>query len=165
MENCRGVSSTSLSPLVTRWRGRIEAQVADLEDRRPLARSATYERPQPRHQHDERERLGEEVVGARVERLRFLLRPGPRGQHQDRRPVTGLAAPGAQRVAAQRGQHDVEHQRVVAVLLRQPLALGAVQRDVDGVPLALEAATQGGRELLVVLDDQDPHPRTVAHPR
>ena len=47
------------------------------------------------------------------------------------------------------------------VLGREPLAVGAGQCDVDGVSLALEPATHRERHVLVVLDDQDPHPRIV----
>ena len=55
------------------------------------------------------------------------------------------------------GQHHVEDQRVVGVLGGEPLAVGAVERDVDGVPLVLEPAAYGARHVLVVLDHQDPH--------
>ncbi len=116
IENCRGVSSTSVSPRVTRCRAgsRRRSPTSRTVGRSPAP--AADQRPQPGDQHDERERLGQEVVCSRVERLCFLLRPGPRGQHQDRRPVTGLAAPRAELVTTKLRQHDVEHQRVVAVL-------------------------------------------------
>ena len=41
----------------------------------------------------------------------------------------------------------------------------AVQGHVDGVPLGLQAAPQRPREVLVVLDDQDPHAASVARSR
>src|SRR5581483_7566322 len=50
-------------------RGRIEPQVVDLEQRRPLAGRAADERPQPRNQLRERERLHEVIVPAGVEPL------------------------------------------------------------------------------------------------
>ena len=54
--------------------GRVQPQVADLEDGRSLPRAAADQRAQSGEQHHERERLGQEVVGPGVERLRLLLR-------------------------------------------------------------------------------------------
>src|SRR5688500_3581242 len=56
-----GVAATNAS------RGGVELQVAGGDDRRALACAPAQERPQPRDEHDVRERLCEVVVGAGVE--------------------------------------------------------------------------------------------------
>ena len=138
-------------------RRRVEAQVPGRHHGRALAPAASQQGAQPGDEHHERERLGEEVVGAGVEGPGLLRGAGPGSEHQDGRPVPGFAAPGAQDVPGHLGEHDVEDQGVVLVLGGEPLALTPVQRHVDGVPLALEAALERAREVLVVLDDEDPH--------
>ena len=92
----------------------------------------------------------------------LLLGAGPRGEHEDRGPVAGLATTRAEDVPRQPGEHHVDDERVVAVLGGVPLAIRAGERHVDGVSLRLEAAAQTGSELLVVLDHQDPHGLTFA---
>ena len=92
---------------------RVDAQVADGQHAVGRVRRPPHERPQPGHEHDEAERLAQEVVGAELEALGLVVLALLRRQHQDRRPV----APGAQvathRVAVEAGQQDVEHDRRV----------------------------------------------------
>ena len=75
--------------------------------------AAPRERPQPREQLGERERLGQVVVGAAVEPGDAVLDRVARGQHQDRRPDAVVAQPAAGLEAVDARQHHVEHDRVV----------------------------------------------------
>ena len=76
-ENCRGVSVDGGVAAPDPVRGRVQPQVADLEHRRPLVPAAAQQGPEPGDQHHEGERLGQEVVGAGVERPRLLLGDRP----------------------------------------------------------------------------------------
>ena len=67
------------------------SSVADREHRRARGRAAPDERPQPGEQHDERERLRQEVVGAGVERLGLVVLAVLGGEHEDRRPDAFVA--------------------------------------------------------------------------
>src|SRR4051812_22142120 len=64
----------------------IQPQVADLQDGRALHRPAAGQRPQPRQQLCERERLRQVVVGAAVQAGHAVLDGVARGQHQHGRP-------------------------------------------------------------------------------
>ena len=138
-------------------RGRVEAQVADREHRRPLGRAAPGERPQPGEQLGERERLRQVVVGAGVEAADAILDRVARGQHQHRRPDAVRAQPAADLDAVHAGEHQVEHDRVVLGRARHPQRVFAGAGDVGGVRLLDEPAPQQRRELGLVLDDQHAH--------
>ena len=117
------------------------------------------ERADARDEHDERERLGEVVVGAGVERLGLVVLAVLRGEHEYRRPVARLAELVADLVAVDARQHDVEHDRVVLVLGGHPEPIGAGECDVDGEALGFEAAPHRGGNLLLVFHDQNAHAR------
>ena len=104
---------------------RIDREVTGGVHDRPGAAGAAEQRPQSGQEHDERERLGEVVVGAGVERLGVVVLAVLRGQHQDRRPVAAVAELLAHPVPVDAGQHDVEHDDVVGVLGRHPEPVGA----------------------------------------
>src|SRR6476661_488919 len=74
---------------------RVEPEVSGGQDDRPLGRPSAYERTQPRHQHRERERLRQVVVGAEVERVDLVEVTVLRGEHDDRSPVLLLTQPTA----------------------------------------------------------------------
>jgi hypothetical protein len=124
--------------------------------------SVSCERADARDQHREGERLGDVVVRATLERLDLIPLAVARREHQDRRPVPAVPAAGAQHVAREAGEHHVDDHRVVRVLLGEPLAIGAGQGDIDGVPLRLQPTTQRRCELLVVLDHEYPHVVTLS---
>ena len=151
----------STSPRHTCRVAGVEAQVADLDDRRPLGGAAPGERPQPREQLRERERLREVVVGARVEAGDPVLDGVPRGQHQHgaQTPLSRPAA--ADRPPSTPGQHQVEHDRVVLGRLRHPEGVVPRACDVDRVALLAQAAPQQPCHLHVVLDDQHAHARIL----
>ena len=149
------------SPRQTRCSAGSSPRSPAVEDGGALGTASPEQRADAGHQHHEREGLGQEVVRAGIERPGLLLRSGARREHQDRHPVARLAQPCAELVAREPRQHHVEHEGVVLVLGREPLAVRPGQRDVDGVPLVLEPAAYGPRHVLVVLDDQDPHPPRI----
>ena len=138
-------------------RGRIERQVARGEHRRTLGRAAPDQRAQPGDENGVRERLGQVVIGAGVERFDFVPLAFLGGEHEDRRPHAFFAQRRTDAVAVQARQHDVEHDRVVGVLARHPEPVGTVERDVDREALGFEPGSQPGREPLLVLDDQHSH--------
>ena len=137
--NSRRVRSTSV-PLDHARRPAVSRRTAPtVSGDRVAATGAPQQGPHPGDQHRERERLGQVVVGAGVERLGLVEVAVLGGEHQDRRPVAGAAEVGAQHVPVAPGQHDVEHDQVVAALGRHPPAVVAVGGHVDGEALALQA--------------------------
>jgi hypothetical protein len=76
--------------------------------------------------------------------------------------TTGRAELRAHLVAVHAGQQDVEHDRVVRVLLRHPQAVDAVGRDVGREPLRLETPTHALGEHGFVFDHEHPHVRSPA---
>ena len=113
----------------------VEPQVTDDELRRPLDAASAGERPQPRKELCERERLRQIVVGPGVEPVDPVADRVARGQHQHGSPDAGLAqlAAGLEPVAA--GEHHVEHDRLVGVRLRHPQRVLTGSGDVGGVSL------------------------------
>ena len=136
---------------------RVELERADGEHRGARWRAATDQRPQPREEHHERERLREEVVGAGVERLGLVVLAVLRGEDEDRGPDPLVAQGPAHPVAVDPGEQHVEHDRVVGALAAPPEAVVAVVRDVDVEPLRRQTVRDGGREQLLVLDHQHAH--------
>ena len=101
---------------------------------------------------DERERFGQEVVGAGVERLGLVELAVLGREHEDRRPVAGLAQGRAHLVAVHARQHDVEDDGVVAALAGPPEAVFSVRGDIDGEALRLQPAPYRIGEARFVLD-------------
>ena len=156
--NSRAVSSTGAPARVTARVGGSTTQVADAQHAAGRSDGARRtQRPQPREQLAEVERLDEVVVGAGVEAADAVATSVARGEHEDRRPALALAQRAADREAVAARQHHVEDDRVV-VPHRAPAAAGvAVDRHVDGVALVAQPALQRPDELRVVLDDEQPH--------
>src|SRR5512133_3571441 len=144
--------------------GGVQAQVAGLEHGRALAGAAPQQRPQPRHQHGVRERLGEVVVGAAVERLDLVQLALLGRQHEDRGPDAVAAQGRAQPVAVDAGQHDVQDDHVVRVLAGHPQPVGAVEGHVDRDPLGGQPVAEPGGQPPLVLHHQHPHPRSFLMP-
>ena len=146
-----------MSPRRHRWVTGSTREVTGGVRDRPGAAGAPEQRAQSGQQHDERERLGEVVVGAGVERLGVVVLAVLRRQHQDRCPVAAVAELLAHPVPVDAGQHDVEHDHVVRVLGGHPEPVGAGERHVDGEALGLQAAPHRPGDLLLVLDDEHAH--------
>ncbi len=113
------------------------------------------------------ERLGQVVVGTRLEARHDVVGVGAGRDHDDR--DVGHPADGAADVeAVDAGQHDVDQHDVGR------LALEGVERLLAGVglldrpALVLERQLDRGADALVVLDQQDPHAaarrRRTSHP-
>ena len=165
-ENCRGVSAHRRVAAPHPVGGRVEAR-----GRRP---SSTVGRSPPAAAHAA-PAAGRAAPTKENGLARKSSAPGVQGPGLLLGPARavsiriGVQSPASRRRAhrsspARPGQHHVEHHRVVGVLARPATRPRAVERDVDGVPLRLQAAPQAARELLVVLDHQDPHAVTVARP-
>ena len=134
--------------------GGIEGEVAGNQDGRTLPTAPSHQGPNTRHQHDEGERLGQEVVCPGVERLGLIELAGLCRQHQDGDPVALGPQRGADLEPVAARQQDVEHDHVIGVLAGPPQAIGP---GVDGVhreALGLEASGHRGGQVFLVLDDR-----------
>ena len=113
----------------------IEAEVADLQHRRPLHLPAPGQSADPCEQLLEGERLGEVVVGSRVEADDAIVHGVACRQHQHRRPDLLPAQAAADLEAVRPRQHHVEDDRVVRDGARHPQRLLTAIGDVRRVPL------------------------------
>ena len=137
----RAVSVISRLPRVTRARRGIEQRSASWRPGAPLGAAPAQQRPDPRQELLEGERLGEVVVRARVEARDPVGHAVPRGQHQDRRPDRPLLAQRpADREAVPLRQHHVEDDEVVGRSPRgQVEGRRAVGGDLDRIAFLLAA--------------------------
>ena len=142
---------------------RIEAQVANLNDRRPLALSAPDQGSKPGQQLGEGERLGQVIVGPAVEPGNAVLERAASGKHQHWRPDPLLAQAPAGLEAVDAGQDHVENDRVVTASAGHADRFLTSARDVNGQALLAETTPDQRRHLHLVLDDQDIH--ALNHPR
>jgi hypothetical protein len=144
----------------------VELEGADMrvEAERPashhgigIAGGAPDQRAQAHHEFLGTERLGEEVVGARLEPF-DLVAPGVAGgEDQHRQPQPG-GAPGAQHGdAADFRQAEVEHRGIVEAGRTQMLTVLAVGGMVDDEVLLTQAAGDLAGKGGVVLDEEDLH--------
>lgn len=113
------------------------------------------DRPDPGDQHGKRKRFGEVVVGTGIERFSLVEVAILGGEHDDRGPDLPGSEVGADLNAVATGQHDVEQDQVVTAFSRKPETIDTVERDINGEALGVEAAFDNGRNLDVVLDEQD----------
>src|SRR5665647_1919970 len=95
---------------------RIEAEYADRERGRQGVARPPQQRPQPRQQLLEGERLHEVVVGAAVEAGHLVVGRVPRREHQHRDGQAPAPQLTAQSEAVDARQHHVEHEQVVGQL-------------------------------------------------
>jgi hypothetical protein len=84
-----------------------------------------------------------------------------RGEHQDWAGYAALAQLRTDPEAIDRRQHHVEHDRVIAVSVRHPERVLAVDRDIGGHSVAAQPAPDHARQLQVVFDDQYAHGQIV----
>ena len=103
-------------------------------------------------------RLGQVVVASGLEPANPVgdLRLG--GQEEDRSVDAGSARLLAQREAIHSRQHHVENDELVARIPNPFQRLPAVANPVDIEPFRLQVEADAGGEVLLVLDQQDPHP-------
>ena len=121
-------------------------------------RPAPVERPQPRQQLVEVERLDEVVVGAGVEPGHAVGHAVAGREHEDRRAQAVLAQPAAGLEAVDLRQVDVEHDHVVAVGGGHPERVLAGHRDVGQQAAFAQALTDQLGELDLVFHYEDTHP-------
>ena len=138
-------------------RRRVESQIPDLDDSRPLRDASARERAQPSVQLRERERLREIVVGAGVESGDAILDASARSQHEHGRPDSVLAPGATHAHSVEARQHQVEHDRVVLDRLSHPEGVVARSRHVDRVSVLAQAADEKAGHLELVLDDEKTH--------
>jgi hypothetical protein len=111
-------------------------------------------RPYAGEQLGEPERLGDVVVGARVEADDGVHLVGARGQDQDRHGVALGAQPAGDLQTVHAGQPQVEDDQVDATLHPGVQRGGAVLADLHLVPLPAQCAGQRLRDGRVVLGEQ-----------
>ena len=134
-------------------------------DRVAAPAAAPQDRGDARGQLVRVEGLGQVVVGAHPQ-AGDALRVAALGRRDEDRDVAVLADRLEDRLAAEPGQHQVEHDEVDAVRLHRVDGRAAVANDRDRMAVTLEIEAQQLAEARLVLDDQDPcrsgHPRIVA---
>ena len=138
-------------------RAAVERQVGEAQRccRPRLGRlGAAQQRPQPRLELLQRERLDEVVVGAGVQAGDAIVDGVARGQHQHRRAIAGVAQAPADLEAVDPGHRDVEHDRVVARVGQAIQRLAAVGRELDLIAVQAQRAIQRGPHRGLVVDDQ-----------
>jgi hypothetical protein len=138
-------------------RGRVQAQVADLQHGRALDRPAPRQRAQTREQLGQREGLGQVVVGALIQPVDAIVDGVARREHDDRHPQPVGAQPTARLEAVDVGEHDVEDHGVVVGRPHHPQRVRAADGDVGHDALGAQAAAQRGRHAHVVLHHQHLH--------
>ena len=127
-----------------------------------LRRGPAQQRPQPREQLLEGERLGQVVVGARVEPGDPVGDGLARGEDEHRQVVPGAAQPPAHLEPVEPRHHDVEDEGVGAVTAGDRVqGLLAVGGELDLVPVERQGPAQGVAHGPVVVDDEDPHARSL----
>jgi hypothetical protein len=139
-------------------RVRVELEVAEAQ-RAPLALPARspQQRPQAREQLLERERLGQVVVGARLQPGDAVPDALARREHEHRRAVAGVSHAPADLEAVQAGHEDVEQHRVGGRGRLRADGLAPVLRQRDVEALDPEDALQHLTHGRLVVDDQDAH--------
>ena len=142
----------------------VEHEVADLQRR--LGGSwlaAAQQRPQPRQQLVERERLGQVVVGTGVQAVDLVLQRVLGGQHQHQAWPALAPQRRADLHPVHPGQHAVEDDDGVVVAAAQLEPVLAMVGDLDRIAFGLESAPHEAGDARVVLDQQylDQFPRLL----
>jgi hypothetical protein len=135
--------------------GHVQPQRADLEHVVVGADDTPQQRPQPRQELFELERLGHVVVGSGVESFDPIGELVSSGEHQDRRPVAVLPEATAHGEPVDVRHHDVQHDHVGPVILDGFEGGRSIGDAAGGVPLVTEDPLEGHADLGVVLSDED----------
>ena len=128
-----------LAGALHRAREQIHFQIADRQfrDRTSLV-APMPKRAHAREQFARGERLGEIIVGARVQALDAMVFLAKRGEDQHRRRHAAGAQMLDDRDAVLLRQHAIEHDDVIAAIERRCFAEFAVIGHIDGVPIVLK---------------------------
>jgi hypothetical protein len=116
-----------------------------------------HQRMQPGFELGQREGLGEEVVGTGVESAHPFVHRVARRQDQRRQPLVAGTQALQHRVAVQARQAEVEHQRIVVVLLQGPVRQPAIVHPVDLDAGMLQRLAEPGAQRVFVFGEQDAH--------
>jgi hypothetical protein len=138
---------------------RVELEVAEAQHVALLPARAAQQRLEPREQLLERERLGQVVVGARLQPRDAVVDGIARGEHQHRRAVAGVAHPPADLEPVEAGHQHVEQHGVGGRrgLVAHRLAPVARERDVE--PFESQDALECLADRRLVVDHQHAHCR------
>ena len=139
------VSRTERSPRRTSRLARSSARSAKRQQLvgRLLAGHSAQERPQARQELLERERLGQVVVGPRVQTGHPVGHGVPGGEQQHGDVVPCGAQRAARLQAVEPRHHHVEHHGVGTVLADEPQRLLAVGRSDDLIAVERKRTPQG----------------------
>ena len=146
-------------------RVQVQRVAAERQQARRVRLPRLFARPaaapqQPAHarqQDGQLERLRQVVVGAGLEAFQHVFGPPPRGQHQHRHELAGLAQRPHHAEAVAPGQHHVENHRGVgrAVAEQPRQRVVAVTVHVHLVSISFEIEAQPLRDVIFVFDDED----------
>src|ERR1051326_5562215 len=142
----------------------VEAHRPAVELALRVAGRTAQQRADARQHLFEMERLGDVVVGPRVEPLDLLAPAIARGQDQHRHGAAGAAPILEHRNAVRLGQADVENHGVVGFGLADILAFLAVEGAVDHVARLGQRGRELAIEIGIVLDDEETQVRTLPRP-
>jgi hypothetical protein len=135
----------------------VEPHVSGNQFGRRIAARPADQRAQAGDQLFGLERLGEIIVGTRIE-PGHLVRPAvARGQHQHREIALFLAPAIQHGQAIDFGQAEVEDDRVIGLVRSQIMAVFAIGRKIDGIADAFERCLELATERGFVFDDQNAH--------
>ena len=152
-------------------RGGVDRNVADRDERRDLVFAPAKNRPDPCQQFPNRERLGEIVVGTKIQRLDTVVFSPPRGYDNHRH---GAALPEFLKHvdAVEFREHQVENDELGSLPAREFEPGNAVGRLVDGALFLPQTLGQRGSRGRVVFDHKNAglegggrggwHPATIA---
>jgi hypothetical protein len=144
-------------------RSRIERHRSAPELRGDLPARAPDERAEPREHFLHPERLCDVVVRSAVDAVDLFVPAAAGREHEHRHGQPRVAPAPEDREPVHLRQAEVEHDRVVALGLREEVPAGAVGRAVDGVPRLPEGHGQLRRNPRFVFDDEHPHSLVIAH--
>ena len=130
------------------------ASASSRSNSRAVSCSSTPSRADAGDQLQERERLGEVVVGAGLQAGDAVGDAASGAEHQHRRPRVVLAQPPAGLEAVDARKHDVEDDDLRGPLGERRQAALAGRRDLDLEAGLAQAADERAAEQEVVLDDE-----------
>ena len=138
-------------------RARIEVHRAAPEFARRMASGAPQESPQPGKDFLDMERFGDVIVGPCIKTLNLVAPAVARGQNQDRHGAPGPAPFTEHGNPVLLGQAQIQDDGVVRLRVAEKPALLAVESAVDGIARLRKRRHDLTIEILVILDDEQPH--------
>ena len=135
----------------------VQGEVADAQQAALALEAPPQQRAQSGQQLRQGERLDQVVVGAGIEPLDPVVDGVARGEHQDRRVVTGAAHAAAHGEPVDVGQPEVEDQRVRGGLRQRLERLAARGHGHHLVALEAEGPVDGPADGEVVVHHEDAH--------